>query len=141
MAWPDDLTDTLITPAATDYMDDTGKEGDVVIARLVALIRAFIAEFGANPSAAAATLAARLDAFLPTTGGTISGPITFAGTGADLTLAANPTDAMHAATKQYVDARADALFPGGTQFTALANRDTPVYDEALGKWVNVPSGL
>lgn len=137
MTWPTDTTDDLIDLPAGARMDDTGYESDVVLAKMTDYIELFIAEFGANPSGAAATLAARLDTLIPLTGGTV-GSLTM-GSGATLTLAADPVAVLDAATKGYVDAREDALFPGGLVLTSVANRDTIIFNGTT--WVNVPSGL
>jgi hypothetical protein len=140
MGWPNDTGDTLVDVASGDYMDGTGTESDVVLDQIVTLLELFIAEFGPGIKGSYGSLAARLAALLDTTtGGTITGPVVMSGATAFLTLNGDPPAALDAATKQYLDARIDALFPGGLVLTALANRDTIIKSGA--GWVNAPSGL
>lgn len=136
--WPTDTTDDLIDIPTGANMDDPGYESDVVLAKITDYIEAFIAEFGANPSGASATLAARLDTLVPLTGATGVGPLVMAA-GAALTLAGDPSANLEAATKQYLDARVATLFPGGLTLTSPTTGDTIIYNGT--GWVNVPSGL
>lgn len=136
MTWPNDLIDDLPDIPSGARMDTAPYQADVVLAKIVDYIELFIAEFGANPSGTFATIAARLDAMISLTGGTV-GSITM-GSGATLTLEADPTDNMHAVTKQYLDDRIAALFPGGVTGTPTTG-DTYVYNGT--NWPSTPTGL
>lgn len=141
LIWPNGSADQLIDPLGSDWMDQDPHTGPQVVQQINALLRLIISTLGVLPGGSFPDVTSRLASLMPLAGGTVTGPLTFTGALATLTLAAGPNSPLHPATKAYIDASIAALFPGGVILTSLADRDTVVYTTSGNHWINVASGL
>lgn len=125
--WPAGTADDLYDVVSTDDMAATTPRE--VVEKFHTAIRAMITEVGANPSGTYPTVAERLDDILPATGGTFSGDVT-----ASVVLDSNGSSALHAASKQQVDAAIPA-----SEVSSPAAGHALVYNSTTQKWGNVLS--
>lgn len=106
-------TGRTVAPLATDRLiggDGTvARTGDITVASILALAPAPVDQTARDAATAAQTTA---NAALPRAGGTMTGAIVLAG---------DPTLALQAASKQYVDARAGTTNPAPRVVTAAGN--------------------